>query len=201
LVNEDCLIDRVFVTYFNEIETRLKEYNCKLNSNDKNKKFFYYFKTRYYSSELAGDDDDNNDEDEEDVDEADESRHHHHHPNRNQYNNNRYQLGGKSKHANNAAANINTRDEYFSEFLQLNQPKCFFYTYRKCNFFKHLKNSYVLSSDDKLFKKVDHHSSRSNNLESILLVNNDFFSFKIDYNFKIDFKVSIKLILGGGLGA
>lgn len=58
LVNEECLIDRIYVTYFNEIESRLREFKCKLNSGDNNRKFFYYFKTRFYSSEFNDDEDD-----------------------------------------------------------------------------------------------------------------------------------------------
>lgn len=60
LVNEECLINRVYVIYFNEIELRLKEYNCKQTSgatDDKNRKFFYYFKTRFYSGEFNEDED------------------------------------------------------------------------------------------------------------------------------------------------
>lgn len=58
LVNEDCLINRVYVSYFNEIESRLREFKCKQTSGNKNRKFYYYFKTRFYSSEFNDDEDD-----------------------------------------------------------------------------------------------------------------------------------------------
>lgn len=58
LVNEDCLINRVYVTFFNEIESRLREFKCKQSGGEKNRKFFYYFKTRFYSSEFNDEEDD-----------------------------------------------------------------------------------------------------------------------------------------------
>lgn len=57
LVNEECLINRVYVTYFNEIEIKLREFKCKQTSGNRNLKFYYYFKTRF-SSEFNDDEDD-----------------------------------------------------------------------------------------------------------------------------------------------
>ena len=81
LVNEECLINRVFVVYFNEIETRLRLYACKLNSvgggsgpADKNSKFFYFFKSRFFSNEFVNDNDDDDDDDvDDDIDGEDDS--------------------------------------------------------------------------------------------------------------------------------
>ena len=192
LVNEDCLIDRVFVTYFNEIEIKLREANCQLNPIDKNRKFFYYFKTRLYSTELLGglvdDDDDENDSGDgidpepPDDDDNDDSN-----------NKSSYPATECLNEPRSSLPDDNNNDGTYSlqQRTQTTAPGCVFSVFKRCNYYRYTNRAYVLSTESRMFRKLDYLAQRSHQqaIESIVFVNNLFFSLRMEYNYKLDFKV------------
>lgn len=65
---------------------------------------------------------------------------------------------------------------------------CDFTSFRRCGMLRHAKHAYLLSSDNRLFRRSEQYRS-SGLFESVMLVNNLFLSLRLEYNNKIDFRV------------
>lgn len=182
-MSQECLINRKYVTYFNQIEEILKDFNCKLNSKLNKNTNFYKYLTNYMPSspESSVDSDLDSDGEVDNASEIDAT-------DPNEINTGENETSDSKS---NEKKQINNILDYSMTTPLYQTDTCNFDFIQKCNYYKNSKMSYILNNDYKIFGKKITYSSKKDLTKTLDLVENDFFTLKIEHNFRTDFKVCI----------
>jgi competence CoiA-like predicted nuclease len=85
-----------------------------------------------------------------------------------------------------------------SDDYEVGSRSCFLInSNRKCNFYRNVSSSFVLSTDYRLGKKMNLKNTaankKENKFEALHFIENSYLNLTIEYNYKLDFKVSVFL--------
>ena len=205
-MSEDCLINRNYVTSFNEIESKLKDFNCRLNKHFKNFKFYNFIKTHLTTTTKK------TPETEYSIFNfklTTKSLKHFENPTENT------KKAGLPNNQNNTEPifdliesdyyEVSNGDENiknnYNNFLNIKKEtdriyssSCFLASLNKrCNFFHKLNFSYILSNDYRMGRRVnvnlEGRKKENNKFEALQLIDNSYLNLFVEVNFKLDFKV------------
>ncbi|CAF0829429.1 unnamed protein product [Brachionus calyciflorus] len=189
-VSEECLINRDYINYFNQIETVIKQ--CNQNDLIRNRNFYNYLKNhlpKAIFNELEGDESLGN---EKEIHLYDKTS-----PN-NQILEDKNEKFSDIYAQSTSVINLTMtksqilENEYSfttTKSIQSKITKCYFMPIKRCNFLKNKNLSFLLASNNKIFVK----KLVSKKKETMNFVDNSLFNLTVEYNYKTDFKLFIKI--------